>query len=344
MQGASIAVYALSPSGADLARRLAAGLSGRVHLPSRLAGPGEAGFDSLLSQVSREFHAFGAHVFVCAAGIAVRAVAAHLSGKQDDPAVLAVDQAGRFVVSLLGGHMAGANRLARRAAELIGAQAVVTTATDAAGVPAVDELALGSGLSLEGVEAVARISGALLDGGRVAVCDPSGRLDLSGVAEPGRFFEFVSESEALSRELAVVVSWRDVAPARGRLVLRPRVVMCGVGCRRGVGAGEIEAHVRGVCAASGASPAALGALGTIEAKRDEAGLAEAARRLGVRIEYFTSGELGAVSVPNPSQTVREKMGVESVCEAAAMLLAGKDELLCPKTTSARVSAALCVAD
>ncbi len=146
-----IKILALTPQGAALARRLSRELPGASPcLPPAQAGePGDSPF-SRLSEVFREAFAQGENlVCVMAAGIVVRGIAPYLQGKDTDPAVVVVDEAGQFAVSLLSGHLGGANELARRVAKLLGGTPVITTATDVQGLPALDSLAVEHGLIIE---------------------------------------------------------------------------------------------------------------------------------------------------------------------------------------------------
>lgn len=336
------AVYALTPQGARLARGLAQELGADLHLSRKLAGPGEAGFDSLPGLVAESFHRYGAHVFVAACGIVVRAVASHLKGKAEDPAVVVLDQAGRHAVSLLSGHLGGANDLARRVAAFTGGEAVITTATDSAGLPSLDLLARDSNLAIENLDAVKAVNGALLAGRTVQVFDPESRLVIP--AGHCGLFEWVGAPHLLEPDApGVAVSWREEPLPPGCLVLRPRVVVAGVGCRRGTPGGEIAAAVRAACASRGVAVKSLAALASIEAKRAEPGLAEAAGELGAELVFFPSARLAAVPVPNPSALALKHMGVESVCEAAAMLATGSDRLLLAKTKTKTTTVALALA-
>lgn len=336
------AVYALTPQGARLARMLAKELGGSLHLPRKLAASDEAGFESLPALVAEIFHAHPAHVFVAATGIVVRSIAPLLRGKAVDPAVIALDQAGRFAVSLLSGHLGGANALARRVASLTGGQAVITTATDTAGLPSLDLLAKDSGLVIENLEAVKTVNAALLEGGIVQVFDPYNRLSVP--LQATRRFEWVASPQDFEPGRAwVAVDWRAFALPKGCLALRPRVVVAGVGCRKGVSARSVAQHILAGCAKVGAAPASLAALASIEEKRQEPGLLEAARILGLETIFYPASRLAQVTVPTPSALVRRHMGVDSVCEAAAILASGASRLLLTKTKTDSVTLALALA-
>ena len=334
-----IAVHALTPQGARLARGLARELKADLFLPGKLAGVGEQAFDSLPELIGDIFHHYGGHVFITACGIAVRAVAPLLRGKTRDPAVVVMDQLGRHAVSLLSGHLGGANDLARRAAAFTGGDAVITTATDSAGLPSLDLLARDSGLVIENIEGVKAVNAGLLAGSVVQVFDPDNRLVVP--AGHCRRFEWVAAPHLLEPgRPAVVVTWRETPLPAGCLALRPRVVVAGVGCRKGVPGQEIAGAVRQALASRGVAVKSLAALASIEAKRHEPGLVEAARDLGAELVFFPAGRLAAVQAPTPSPMALKHMGVESVCEAAAMLATGADRLLLDKTKTRTVTVAL----
>ncbi|EPR44739.1 cobalamin (vitamin B12) biosynthesis CbiG protein [Desulfovibrio sp. X2] len=353
-----LAYWACTAEGAALARRLAARLPGRVHLPARLTagvpaglpqdarGADEEGYDELLPLVRERFAQFSGHVFVCASGIAVRAVAPCIGSKDADPAVVVLSQDGRFAVPLLSGHLGGANALARELAEATGGQAVITTATDLAGVPAVDLLAKERDMAVCDLAAAKAVSAALLDGGRPGLVDPHGLLLAPGDARLA-FFRPMTAEQARSEPLAVRVGWRTDDSAPGHLLLAPRVLCAGLGCRRGAGADEILDCLRGALADAGLAEQALCGLASADVKADEPGLAEAARRLGLDLTFFPAEALAGVDVPTPSARVRQAVGTPSVAEAAALLLARSfgtsEELLCTKKTCPRATAAVALA-
>ena len=326
------AVYVLTPTGLAPARQLARQLPAELFAARGLAEylkQDEARlFERLLPLVEQTFARYRAHVFVCATGIAVRAIAPHLADKAADPAVVSLDDQGRFAVSLVSGHLGGANALVRQVAEVTGAQAVVSTATDLAGVPAVDLLAKELGLTMADVSRVKHVSSALLAGKEVARHDPGGLLD--GYAEwlPARALEHAGDGP---------VVWVDykVPPARDRLLaLHPPVLWAGVGCRRGTPAMEILKLLHGALGEAGLARQSLAGLASVEDKADEPGLLEAAAVLKIPLTCYARTQLREMDVPNPSQRVMQAVGTPSVCEAAARKAAGEDgRLLIEKTKS-----------
>ena len=340
------AVYALTPQGAELGRRLVAEMGGDLFLSSSLPQDDRAiSFERLADLVVKQFHLYRGHVFIAAAGIVVRTIAPLIKSKQEDPAVVALDHSGRFVISLLSGHLGGANRLAQEIARMTGGQAIITTATDTAGVPALDVLAQERNLAIANLEAVKAVSRVLLSEGRLQVRDPEDRLGLrqsNVVTSPVRWIE--SETEWSPMEPGVWVDWRQKEPRSDQLVLHPRCLIAGVGCNRGTDRSEIVDLIRKTFQKHVLAVQSLQCITTIEAKRDEEGLVGAAADLGVPLFFFGPDELNGVEVPNRSATVREHMGVSSVCEATALLKSGKGRLLIPKTKGRNVTLAVVLAN
>ena len=334
------AVYAVTAKGLVLGRSLATALSARLYAPARLAADGGAeSFDSLAALMAETFHQRRAHVFICACGIAVRAIAPHVRDKAVDPAVVCLDDAGSFAVSLLSGHLGGANDLARRVAGLTGAVPVVTTATDAANAPAIELLARQAGFPLDNPVATRRINAALAAGQRVAVFDPLGLFSPPQAA--ASHFTWVSSPQDVDADTPLVlVDWRAGPPTPTRLYLRPRLLVAGVGCRKGAPAQAILELLGQTCRQYRLALASIGTLASIEAKRHEPGLLEAARSLGARTVFLPAAQLAGVTVPHPSAMAAKHMGVDSVCEAAAILASDRGKLLAPKTKNAVATAAI----
>ncbi|MER6348403.1 precorrin-3B C(17)-methyltransferase [Streptomyces sp. NPDC001595] len=248
-----------------------------------------------------------------ATGAVVRLVAPLLSDKTSDPGVVCVDEGGRYAVSLVGGHGGGANDLAREVGAVLGAEPVVTTATDAVGVAGLDTL----GLPVEG--AVAAVTRALLDGEPVALAaEVAWPLPPLPVAKSGAY--------------TIRVTDRLVEESAHEVVLRPPTLVVGVGASKGAPEAEVLDVIESALRDAGLSVRSVAELATVDAKRDEPGIVAAAERLGVPLVTYGAEELAAVEVPNPSDAPLAAVGTPSVAEAAALLRGG--ELLVPKRKSA----------
>ncbi|MDN5345167.1 MAG: cobalt-precorrin hydrolase, partial [Clostridia bacterium] len=147
-----LAIVTLTQPGLQTALRLAAALPGGavVYTPAGLAVPGRVRpYQGPLSPfLGRVFNHYRGLILIMATGIAVRALSPHLVAKEKDPAVVVVDARGQYAISLLSGHLGGANDLARLVASLLGGQAIITTASEVQGLPALDLVARELGMSV----------------------------------------------------------------------------------------------------------------------------------------------------------------------------------------------------
>lgn len=336
------ALHVFSARGLELALGLAPRLEADVYAPTRLAAgrEGVAGFDDLSAHMSATFGQYARHVFVGAAGIAVRAIAPHLLDKTRDPAVAALDVSARFAVSLVCGHAGGANELARELARLTGAAAVITTGTDVCSLPGVDELAARKGMAVadSGAAAVKAVSAALLEGRRVQLHDPEGRL--LGGEDAGGLLVATRPEDWNPAAPGVWCHWRVGGAFPLTFRAYPRCLCVGLGCRRGVPAREILAHARDVLAHAGLAERSVAAVGTVDIKRGDPGICEAMAALGPENVFYDARTLAGVASAGQSETVRRRTGTGSVCEAAALLLSGAAAPLVGKIRTSRVTCAV----
>ncbi|MDQ1361150.1 MAG: cobalt-precorrin hydrolase / cobalt-factor methyltransferase / precorrin-3B [Acidimicrobiaceae bacterium] len=260
-------------------------------------------------------------VLFAAIGAAVRIVAPLLDDKRSDPAVVCVDEAGRFAVALCGGHHGGANDLARQVGALLGATPVVTTATDATGLVALDMLP-----DLVASGDVAGVSAALLDG-RLPIVDNPRNWPLPEA--------FPSSGPGPERILVTDAVASGSGP--GTVLLRPASLVVGVGSSTVAESEEVVALVTATLAEAGLSADSVHTVATIERRRHH----PAVTGLGLPVTAFSAEALAAVPVPNPSDAARQAVGTASVCEAAALLGAGEGgALVVEKRTSKNATVAI----
>jgi cobalt-precorrin 5A hydrolase/precorrin-3B C17-methyltransferase len=330
--GGPVGIVAVTKAGKRLAQRIANALPVRatvIESPSAAEG------------LKASFAQYEAVVAVMAAGAVVRILAPLIAAghKSSDPAILVVDDAGRFVMPILGGHAAEANKLANELAEILGAVAVITTATDVAGVPGLD----GLGWPVSGD--VSGVSRALLDGEKVTLSSAH-RWPLPALGE-----NVVEILGAASVEApAIVISDLARPPAgRGTVVLRPPSLVVGMGASRGVSADEARQLLVTALDDAGLAIESVCAIATAQIKGDEQGLIDLAQQLRVPLVTHSVAALGQVTVPNPSEVVRAAVGVPSVSEAAALLGAREcldgpveitADLIVTKTASAMATVAI----
>lgn len=348
-----VAVVAVTPGGARLGGEIAAALGERatLHVAARWLAEAPAGAvpidEPLAERVGRLFREAEALLLLLAAGAAIRLVAPHLGAKQDDPAVLVVDEAGRHVVPLLGGHQADANALAVEIADAIGATAVVTTASDILDRPALDTLGRAAGWRLESApDAVRQVSALMVAGAALAVYQDAGDPAILNDLPPE--WPRLDSSEALAewRGPALIVSDRVLAePARPRagpwVVYRPPTLVLGVGSSLGAPPNEIAALARAAVDGAGLAWGCVSIVATIDRRLDEPGIVALAERLGARLVGYSADELAAVAdVPSPSSEVARHVGTPSVAEAAALLASDGGTLVATKVRSAHATAAV----
>jgi cobalt-precorrin 5A hydrolase/precorrin-3B C17-methyltransferase len=269
-------------------------------------------------------------VLFLATGAAVRLLAPLLEGKHRDPGVVAVDDAGNFAVALCGGHKGGANALAARVAGTLGGTPVITTASDSIGSPALDSLGEKLGLRLEEDSDLASVGAALVSGKKVnLVTDRRWPL--------GPLPENVVQTDKWEAPL-ILISDRLVETPHPAVVYRPPSLVAGVGCSKGAEADEILDLLRRSLAEAGLAEESVAAFASIDVKRDEAGLLEAAQKLDVPIHFHPAEALRTVEAPNPSEVVREAVGTPSVAEAAVISSGAK--LVMEKRKSANATLAV----
>ena len=322
----TVAVIAFTRRGAELGRKLAAALGGALYAPARFAADaGAEPVSALAAWTAARWEDSDALVFVGAAGIAVRAVAPHVRDKFTDPAVVSVDEEGRFAVPLLSGHVGGANELALRVAELTGGQAAVSTATDVNGLFAVDVWAKGNGLVITDRVLAREVSAALLEGKAVGFASDWGHPCPAGLTQG-------------PAEIGVWVTARTGAgPFSRTLRLAPKGLILGVGCRRGTERAAIEEAAAEALA--GYEPLAVAAVATIDLKKDEPGLLAFCAARGLPLLTFSAGELSAVAGDfTPSDFVKGVTGVDNVCERAAAAAGGR--IVVPKLAKNGVTASV----
>lgn len=356
-----IAVVAATKQGVRLAERAAAFLAGTgehetvLYVPGKFVLPQMDGrcqpYRKPLREVFAEvFDQYQGIVCVMALGIVVRLMVPYLHGKTRDPAVVVTDELGRNVISVLSGHWGGANALAVRLAGGLGANPVITTATDVNGLPAVEMLAREHGWLVEPFELVKKVNSAIVNGENVVIysevplaLQPAENIEI-------RDFARYSPSRQENRRVVLVTNRSADSFPPGTLFLRPRNLCIGIGCRRGVEALEIKAAIHAALAGAGRALSSVRSLASVDIKSDEQGLLAAAGELESPVEFFARQALEAVMTKRSSELcfsefVDEKIGVGGVCEPAAIVGAGENSrLIMPKTKYGKVTIAIAEGD
>ncbi len=337
-----VALISFTRQGAGICRKIADGLTATNGLTT-VDGLAAAGFEcsafgtaqyaeeagitplqtSLAEWTASAFSEKDALIYIGACGIAVRAVAPHVRDKTVDPAVVVVDETGRYAISLLSGHLGGANDLTEVIAKLIGAEPVITTATDLNKKFAVDSWAKKNHLLIEDRKLAKEISAAILAGEAVGVSSDypiEGRLPGELVYLPAAGTHGDPAPDTFPRIGFRITHRTDPGPFKRTLRLIPRTLTVGIGCRKDIDAEAAEELLNRVFTEYRLSEKSVEKLCTIDLKQEEAALKQLAGKLGVPLTVFTAEELKLLEGEfTASGFVSQVTGVDNVCERAAVM-------------------------
>ena len=345
------AVISVTNQGSLLAAQIAAGLPGEVKTYAKegrnLTLDAEI-YTDLSQLVKSLFPQVSGLIFVMATGIVVRTLASFLIHKSQDPAVVVLDEKGQHAISLLSGHIGGANELAKKVAEITGGTPVITTATDVQQVMAPDMFAIHLGLDIESFDAAKEIASLIVNGKKVlyfldeTIPDAAfyrqkakeNHVDLLPMDLMGKVGHF---------DGAVVVTDHHIFQSVPTLYLRPPALIAGVGCRRGIAGADILQALQEVVAEQGRSIRSVTGLASVSIKEDEIGILSVAQQLGVKASFYTPEQLTEVVHARnleESAFVKNQIGVGNVCESAAILASNQGEIIAPKKCFEGITIAL----
>lgn len=276
---------------------------------------------NLAAIMQSRFSVSDALIFIGACGIAVRAIAPHLVSKTTDPAVVVLDDHGQFVISLLSGHIGGANELARQIASLTGGVPVITTATDTHHRFAADVFAQNNDLFIEDMACAKRFAAEIL----LRDLPINSDFPIENPLPSGLYM-------GSTGSCGLMISCRKAYPFDTTLLLVPKRLHVGIGCKHGISSARIEALYSRALAPF--HPMAIRSIASIDVKREEPGLLQFARQCQVPLSFFSAEELQQVpGTFSHSDFVQKTVGVDNVCERAAMCAAGPGAMLIlPKTS------------
>ncbi len=318
-----IFVY-LTPGGRALAHRLSELLSNKdvlIYSYSELVG------DKLIKKFWQRGTGF---VFIMAAGIVIRAIAPLLENKLDDPAVIVMDEAGHHAVSLLSGHLGGANELAGILALKAGGQAVITTASDTLGLVALDMWARVQDLVPDDRAALKKASAAMVASGSLRTY-----TDCQVHSLPMGLVEVYDPDNA-----RLIISPYLIPEVKPILHLYPRIFALGIGCNRDTPSQALERAAEEFLKRHKISPKALFTLASIDAKKDEGCLLALAQKWDLDIRFFTAEQLNTVPVKEPSHYAMEAVGAYGVAEPSAILAVNNGRLRFQKEKTNGITLAL----
>lgn len=377
-----IAIMAVTAKGAALGQQVAAQLrqSGDAVVcyekSGRESGDEAIVYTSLKPMMEEIFNGYDRLLFIMATGIVVRMIAPYVVHKSSDPAVVVMDEGAHHVISLLSGHLGGANEWTAEIAQIAGADPVITTATDVNGLPAPDVLARKLGLAVDDFTDLRHVNAAIVAGEPVRYYLDTSLSEFETYREQAMAYGIkvvlfdgaAYQGDDLPRSngdkanriqrtdsvkstgdneceivVRIIITDRMMTVAGTRLFLRPKTMTVGIGCRRDTPAEMIEAAVLDSLANLGRSPKSVYGAASVIVKADEKGLLAAMKRLGWPIQFYTQEEMKpliAAADIEESNFVKQTIGVGNVCETTAMLLAKSRELWQKKTVYPRTTVAI----
>ncbi|MEM7714794.1 MAG: precorrin-3B C(17)-methyltransferase [Cyanobacteria bacterium P01_A01_bin.68] len=322
-----IAFIATTPTGAKKLQPLCQNKNATVWVPESLSEISNANTykDSLKNHVAQLWDNHQAFVFCLATGAVVRLISGLLKNKLTDPAVVVVDETGKFVISLCGGHQGGADKLANLIAVQLNATPILTGASNGLELPAVDMLGVPFGWCRGEGEWTAVMS-AVAKGEDVEVIQEVGSTLWQNNLSKSHPFKF---NESPTTKAKIYITHKKNAPPLSPspplplITWHPRVLWVGIGCERGTSKQVIADAIDKVFRENQFALAAIAGIATIDIKADEVGLVELCRERNLPLKTFPSEILNQVTVPNPSQVVEKEVGTPSVAEAAAIVAANQ---------------------
>lgn len=345
------AIWVITPNGVAIAQQIKKHLTeADIYISAKIKPDANQPltFHKLSDAMTEKFRQYSAHIFIMATGIVVRVIAPFIQNKIEDPAVVVMDDQGRHVISLLAGHLGGANDLTRKVAGMIEADPVITTATDVNQKPAIDVLAKEKKLAIDNPQAIKAVNMALLTEQQIGIHDPFAVLqgDIPNAVQltPDDVFKkdaATPQGPFKNNAAAIYVDDRQIDFPANVLVLRPATLVAGIGCNRNTPMEEIKALLNETLKRYQLASTSLNRIATIALKADEPGLVDLAKTLNVPIVFFSRAELSKIEdIQTPSAMVEKHIGVKSVCEAAAILASQMGTLVVPKQTTPNVTVAI----
>lgn len=334
-------IYAFSVNGSKLCDKLIENLMGyevNAYVPEKYTGSArlvKLRKENLYKATKESFINADCIIFVSAAGIAVRAIAPFVRSKKTDPAVICMDERGINVISLLSGHIGGANKLTLKIADIVGGSPIITTATDVNGKFAVDEWANNSNLHITSMKKARDIAADILDNKRIGL---ESDFKVNG--------NLPSEINFNEKKTGICISLdSDKFPFENTLNLIPRIVSVGVGCRKGTDFKDVYAAVKEVLIRHNISHFAVKSINSIDLKKEEEGIKKAAEVFKVPFNTYSKDELNNIQGQfSNSDFVRKIAGVDTVCERAAIMGSESKRLIINKTVVNSVTVAAAIDD
>jgi cobalt-precorrin 5A hydrolase len=258
-------------------------------------------------------------------GAVIRLIAPHLKDKKNDPAVIVIDDKTNFVISVLSGHLGGANELTQTIAEKLNAIPVITTAADVNKTIAVDLLGRDLGWKIDDDSTVTKISAYMVNEEKIGVYQDAGKINwFKELPKNVKIYERLGDLKESNSKGHLIISDKIMNDdfLNDSVIYRPPSLVIGIGLHWETSKEKIKNGIDICLTKFNLSPKSIAKLVSIKKPSDVQGLIDIGKEMGVPVEYVDKEELSHVSVPNPSKTVKAFEGTSSVSEAAAIKVSG----------------------
>lgn len=318
-----ICIISVTGKGDVLARRIEKELGGDLYLKSEIN-------DFKLNNIMNIcFEKYDSIIFISSTGIAVRAISKYLISKASDPAVVVVDVCNKFSISLVSGHLGGANNLTLKVSQVLGNTPVITTATDNMDILAPDVIAMNNDLIIDDLKIAKIIAGRLVNREDVYFKDdksiikcPNGYIETDEIHGNAIWITHKKLREQKIKE-SKVISYLSEYETRTVLKLIRKDIILGIGCKRNTDSEKLFNFVSDILAQENIDIRAVEKIASINIKSDEKAILDLAVNLKCDLTFFSSQEIAKVEHKyEGSEFVKKSIGVSAVSEPVIELAGG----------------------
>lgn len=313
-----IAIWSVTRNGGEKAIKISKAIGGEVFTLKKFDISETNQFESLNVAVGEKFNLYDAHVFIMSTGIVVRTISKFIKGKDYDPAVVVIDENITFAISLISGHIGGANLFTESISEILGITPIITTSSDITGKIAIDVLAEKLNCRMRNLDEAKVLTSLIVDNKKVELFLPKNvMIKNENLNNNLNNKESLLNSNNSSPEGIVVISNREVVEITQ---LYPQNIILGIGCRRGVLTTVILNAITAALDKVNISKKSIKHIATVDLKKDEIGIIESSKILGVDLKIVSRAEIVECPIVfKSSEFVKEKVGVPSVSAPVAYL-------------------------
>lgn len=322
-----VACLSFTDSGREIGERLYNYKGKDIQIVHYVNSNIEGGIKSIIKDIVENYDGI---IFISATGIAVRMISPYIIDKTVDPAIIVVDDLGRFSISLLSGHIGRGNFLCKQVASILGARPVITTASDNRGIEAIDAFSMKMDYFMEDMESIKDITAMMVNGKKIGFYSEDEKIISYDNIVVINKFEDIEDVKDEVDGFILITSVKSIDLDTPHTILRPKNLNIGIGCRKGVEESRIVESVLNILNKNNLSERSIKSIGTVEIKKYESGIVETSKYFNCPLNIFTIDEIEKVEDKfGKSDFVKKTIGVFSVSEPCAYLSGG--EIIVEKT-------------